>query len=82
MMKKNNPIQVYSIEFHDTWCKMIKARSKKEAIKIFTKYSGKHPRFWDWKYKIDLMTHPSWYEDKEWLKTTGIYSGEGAKRSV
>ena len=75
-----NEIQVYSIDFCKTWAKMIKAHSKKEAVEIFKKYSGHHPRYFDIKYKIELMTHRSWYEDKEWLKTIGIYSGDGAKQ--
>lgn len=78
--KRLSNIKVYSITFDNTWTKMIKAKNKKEAINIFSKYSGKHPSYWDKKYKIELMTHPSWYKDKDWLKTTGIYSGDGSKR--
>jgi len=73
-------IKVYSITFNNIWTKMIKARNKKQAIQIFTKYSGKPPSYWDKNYKIELMTHSSWYKDKECLKTTGIYSGAGAKK--
>jgi len=75
-------IKVYSITFMGTWSKMIKARSEEEAIEIFTKYTnGTPPEHYDKKFKIELMTHKSWYKDKECLKTTGIYNGEGAKRS-
>jgi hypothetical protein len=79
--RNSKKIKVYSIDFKKTWCKLIKAHNKKEAIEIFKKYTnGTHPRFWDSNYTIELLHHPSWYRDTEWLKTTGIYSGEGVKK--